>query len=223
MRLDRLVAAAALLLTAGALLVVTAVSHVAPPELALNDPAAANRLFVLMQRGEHATYIADYAINQDNGRFRSTETEAQTRGTYLQRAGSSLQIQHNGVAYDCEAAGSNGGCARVGPIGKRLPDSAVLRVANLVGAYGVVRTGGRTIAGEHAECFRVRAPSLKHVLEDIGSEEDLCYSGDGIPLFTRLVKWTGVDERVAQQVLHTWDRKAISTLLAGFESPSLGG
>src|SRR5690349_68020 len=106
----------------------TAASHVAAPALALNDPAAANRLYVLMQRGEHTTYIADYALSESNGRFRSTESEARTRGTYLQRAGASLQIEHNGIAYDCEYVDKKSGCARVGAVEKRLPDSAVLRV-----------------------------------------------------------------------------------------------
>ena len=223
MRFDRVVAASALVLTAGALLITTGVSRVAPPALALNDPAAANRLIALMQRGEHATYIADYAISEANGRFQSTETVAQTTGTYLERAGSSLQIQHNGVAYDCESAGVNGGCARVGAVQKSLPDSEVILVANLIGAYGVFRAGSRTIAGEKAECFRLAAISSAHELSGIGNEEDACYAADGIPLRTRLVKATGIDERVAQRVLRTWDRRAISSLLAGFESPSLGG
>jgi hypothetical protein len=221
-RLDRLVATVALVLTAGGLLVATAVSHVAPPALALNDPGAADRLYALMQRGEQSTYIADYAFTEANGRFRGTESEARTRGTQLERSGPSLQIQHNGVAYDCEIAGNKGGCARVGAIQKQLPDSAVLRVANLVGAYGVFRAGGRTIAGERAECFRVVAISPAHELPDIGTEEDACYAADGVPLRTRLVKETGTDERVAQRVLRTWDPRAISALLAGFESPSLG-
>jgi hypothetical protein len=222
-RFDRVVAASTLVLTAGALVIATAVSHVAAPALALNDPSAADRLYVLMQRGEHATYIADYAFNQDNGRFRSTESEARTRGTYLQRAGPSLQIEHNGVAYDCELVAGNGGCVRVGAIAKRLPDSTVLRVANLIGAYGVVRTRDRRIAGERAECFRIAAISPTHELSGLGREEDACYTADGIPLRTRLVKGTGTDERVAQRVLRNWDQQAISTLLAGFESPSLGG
>jgi hypothetical protein len=211
----------ALVLTAGGLLVATAVSHVAPPALALNDPAAADRLYLLMQRGEHTTYIADYAFNQDDGRFRSTESEARKRGTYLVRSGTSLNIEQAGIAYDCESAGGKGGCARVGPVGKRLPDYAVLRALSILGAYGIFQTGDRTIAGERAECFRIDVIH-SHVLEEVGNEEEWCFAADGVPLLTRRVKSTGTDERVAQRVLRKWDRKAVAELLAGFEPPSLG-
>jgi hypothetical protein len=219
--LDRLVAASALALTAGALLVVTAVSHVALPPLALNDPRAAVRLYKLMQRGEHATYIVDYAFTR--GGFRSTETDARTRGVHLSRSGTTLLIQRNGIAYDCELAEEQSGCQRLGPVGQSLPDSEVMRVANLAGAYNIVRTSDRTIAGERAECFRITATASNHVLEDVGGEEDACYASDGIPLRTRLSgPSTHPTERVAQDVLRTWDQQAITRVLAGFETPPLG-
>jgi hypothetical protein len=221
--LDRVVAASALALTAGALLVITAITHVAPPPLALNDPRAATRLYELMQRGEHATYIVDYAFSRADGGFRSTETDARTRGVHLSRSGTTLLIQRNGVAYDCELAGEQSGCRRLGPVARSLPDSEVLRVANLVGAYNVIRTGDRTIAGEQAECFRITATGASHVLEAIGNEEDACYAADGIPLRTRTSGATiHPTERVAQRVLRTWDENAITRLLAGFEAPPLG-
>jgi hypothetical protein len=222
-RLDRLVAASALALTAGALLVVTAVSHVALPPLALNDPRAAVRLYELMQRGERATYIVDYAFTRGDGGFRSTETEARARGVRLSRSGTTLLIQRNGIAYDCELAEERSGCQRLGPVGRSLPDSVVMRVANLAGAYNIIRTGDRTIAGEQAECFRMTATGASHVLQDVGNEEDACYASDGIPLRTRLSgPSTHPTERVAQDVLRTWDQKAITRILAGFESPPLG-
>lgn len=218
MRFDRLVAALAVALTAGSLLVVTAVTHVAPPALALNDPAAANHLYLLMQRGERATYIVDYAFSRDNGGYRATETDAHGRGVFLARNGTTLDIHRNGIAYDCEIAEAKSGCVRLGRVPKTLSDSAVVRVLNLAGAYNIIRLGDRTIAGERAECFRLTATAQNHVLDEVGRVEDACFAAsDGIPLRTRSVRSDGVDERVAQRVLRTWDPQAIAAILAGFD------
>ncbi len=189
------------------------------PLVAMRDPQAARDAIALMQAGEHATYVAEYAFTRADAaghRFTATQFEARAAGGVLIRAGTTLTIDWKSRGFDCVLAGGKTGClARAVATG--LPESEVLRVAVGAGFYDVTRGADTTIAGEAARCFVIRAHRLdKQLPNDFGTETDACFDAQGVPLRTR--RYTDqLNAREAVHVDHRFDAATLRPLLAGFD------
>jgi hypothetical protein len=212
-------------MAAAAMLVATLFGDIAPPLAARRDPKAAADLVALMQRGERATYVADYVFTRSNGSgsvFASDYSEARNQRFHVTRAESSLDIDSATRHYDCELVDDQPSCTTA-PLVKTVPASEVLRIAVALGAYDVVSTGSRDVNGEPTRCFQVRAHDANHALPGLGFETDTCYTSDGIRADTRVR--SGVDERwVARRILRTFDAATIAPVLSGFDqtAPAIG-
>ena len=217
-RLDRSIAAIAALV-AGIVLAASAARAGAPvPALAANDPRAAAELVALMARGEHVSYVAEYAFTRhepSGATLPATTYYAQGPRSSLTRSAGTLTIDTASTSYNCQLVGAQASCF-TSPAQHALPDSQVLAVAIKAAPYDVVQTHGASIAGEHAECFTVRAHDLRRQLPDFGRELDLCLAADGVPLRRRVVSQV-TDESVAAQVVRRFDDAALRPVLAGFE------
>src|SRR5690348_4004613 len=143
-------------------------------------------------------------------------SEGRTAGLHVLTAGSAMTIESPTHTYDCTIVGARSACDE-DATGRVLPESEVLRVAIAAGAYGVSRTPGSTIAGEHASCFRVLATG-RGGLPDVGVETDLCLAADGVTLRDRVVHTTGdVDERTVTSLRRGVSMHDVEGLAQGFD------
>jgi len=207
------------------MLLATVVGDVAPPLAARRDPAAAADLVALMQRGERATFVADYVFTRSHGPgpvFSSDYSEARDRRFHVTRSGSSLDIDSATRHYDCELVDDQPSCS-TSPLVKTVPASEVLRIAVALGAYDVVSTGDRDINGEATRCFQVRAHDQDHALTGLGFETDTCYTPDGIRADTR-VRTDVVERWVARRIVRSVNAATIAPVLSGFDqaTPAIG-
>ena len=148
------------------MLLATVFGEITPPPAARRDPKAAADLVALMQRGERATFVADYVFTRSNGPgpvFSSDYSEARNRRFHVTRSGSSLDIDSANRHYDCELVDDQPSCS-ASPLVKTVPASEVLRIAVALGAYDVVATGDRDVNGEPTRCFQVRTRDENHAL-----------------------------------------------------------
>jgi hypothetical protein len=222
-RRDRAVAATAAAVGIVALFVGAAVASAPVPELARNDPQARAQLLARMRAGEHATYVADYAVTRSNG-FSADELLAQNQRFNVRRAGTSLIVDTATKSYDCELGSTTPSC-QVTPRAQPLTLSRILSALTAVGVYDVVPTGSVNIAGETGACFRISARSPQHVLPDFGLQTDECLTRDGISLRLRTRSESNlVEEWVAQRVTRTFNATTVAPLLAGFDrtAPPVG-
>ena len=211
--------------TAVAVLGALALATVTDPLAAVRDPVAARDAIALMQAGEHATYVAEYAYTRADLHGRKyTSTEYDVRGPKgtLTRNGTSLAIDWNGQGSDCTMASAKPSClAR--PVASGLPESEVLRVAVDAGIYDVTRAPDTTIAGEPARCFVIRAHRLdKQLPNDFGSESDMCFDARGVPL--RFRRYTDELNGLEALGVGPFDRAALAPVIAGFDrtAPQVG-
>ena len=224
--LDRRIAPVVWAIAALAVLGALALSPEPDPLVAVRDPQAAREVIALMQAGEHATYVAEYAFTRADAaghRFTATQYEARAASGVLTRDGTTLSIDWKGQGFDCVVADSKAGClARA--VANGLPESEVLRVAVNAGIYDVTRGADSTIAGEVARCFVIRAHQLnKQLPNDFGAETDACFDAQGVPLRTR--RYTDqLNEREAVRVDRRVDATTLRPLLAGFDrtAPHIG-
>jgi hypothetical protein len=217
-RIDRAAAAGVFAAAAVALLVATALGDIAPPLAARRDPRAAADLVALMRRGERATFVADYVFTRTRGSgqpFASDYSEARNDRFHITRSGFSLAIEAATRQYDCELVDEKPSCSAA-PRVKTVAGSEVLQIAAALGAYDVVSTGNRYIAGEQTRCFRVRAHDADHVLPGLGLQTDTCYTPDGIRAETR-VRSDVVEQWIARRILRVFNAATIAPVLSGFD------
>ncbi len=207
------------------MVVATVFGEVPPPLAARRDPKAAADLVALMQRGERATFVADYVFTRTKGAgstLSSDYSEARNQRFHLTRSESSLDIDTADRHYDCELVDEQPSCSASQLI-KTVPASEVLRIAVALGAYDVVSAGSRDVNGEPTRCFQVRAHEANHALPGLGFETDTCYTPDGIRADTR-VRSDVVERWVARRILRTFDAATIAPVLSGFDqtAPAIG-
>ena len=207
------------------MLLATVFGEITPPLAARRDPKAAADLVALMQRGERATFVAQYLFTRSNGPgavFSSDYSEARNQRFHVMRSGSSLDIDSANRHYDCELVDEKPSCS-TSPLVKTVAASEVLRIAVALGAYDVVSTGDRDVNGEPTRCFQVRTRDENHALPGLGFETDTCYTPDGIRADTR-VRSDVVERWVARRILRTFDAATIAPVLSGFDrtAPPIG-
>lgn len=217
--LDRRVAA--LLFSIAAVVLLVTVSVAAAPSLPRPEPdaAAARDLVALMRAGEGGRWLATYDFTRtlaDGRSLAEVMREGRTPELHVLMAGTSMTIESPKGAFDCTLIEVRTGCTG-SDSSQVLPESEVLRVAVNAGAYGVSRLPGRTIAGEHAHCFRV-LPTGTSVLPDIGNETVVCLADDGVALEERVARTTGnTDERVATVVQRDVSTEQVQALARSFD------
>jgi hypothetical protein len=221
-RIDRAAAATVFAIAAASMLLATLFGSIAPPLAARRDPKAAAELVALMQRGERASFVADYVFTRSHGPgpvFSSDYSEARDRRFHVTRSGSSLDIDSATRHYDCELVDEQPSC-HTSPLVKTVAASEVLRIAVALGAYDVVSVGNRDVNGESTRCFQVRAHDQNHALPGLGFETDTCYTPEGIRADTRVR--SDVTERwVARRIVRTFDAATIAPVLSGFDQTAL--
>ncbi len=222
--MDRRIACAAFGLAVLILAPVAAFSDVSEPLLARRDPEAALELFQLLRAGEHADYIVDFTFTRvrasDGQRLPSSTTEARYGHALLTRGGGTLTVELPTVVYDCQEVDGRSSCAKRPPT-ESMPPSEAIGLKMALGAYDAVRLADATIAGEVAQCFRVRARSPRDEQLGLGSESILCLAADGVPLRSRVVGPLSTDDRVAVRVRRNIDEAALAPVLAGYDTSAL--
>jgi len=220
-RVDRRVACAAFCLAVLVLAPAAALSRASEPALARRDPAAALELFQLLRAGEHSNYIVDFTFTRvrssDGQRLTSSTIGARYGRAVLTRGGGSLTVELPTFVYDCQQVDRRSSCTKRRQA-QSISPAEVVGVEILRGAYDAVRIGAARIAGERAQCFRVRARSPRDEVPGLGRETVLCLTADGIPLRTRVSGALSTDEREATRVRRNIDDSALAALLAGFDT-----
>jgi hypothetical protein len=87
----------------------------------------------------------------------------------------------------------------------------VYRVVTQLKAYTVARLADATIAGEHAQCYELRA--VHNVLPSLGNTSDLCFARDGVPLRSQVRTGDRTDTRVARTVYRKINNAMLDDLL----------
>jgi hypothetical protein len=215
---DRRTAAGAFAIAAVALFGTAAVAREPRAPAPVPDARAARELVTLMRTGERGSWLVTYDFTRTLAGGRSlheTMREGRSAGLHALVSGSSMTFERGTHEYQCNVVGTRSECTE-SATGTFLPAWAVLRVAVRVGAYGVAREPGETIAGDRASCFRV-ATTGSGYLSDLGTESEVCLARDGISLRQRIVRSSGdVDERVARSVRRRAGTGAVEALIRGF-------
>jgi len=216
---DRRRAALFFSLAAIALLVTVAVAAAPLLPRPAPDAGAARELVRLMRGGERESWLVTYTFTRtlaDGRALREVMREGRAHDLHVLTAGTSMTIETARGSYDCTLVETRAGCTRSGD-GKVLPESEVMRIAVNTGVYEVSRLPSRTIAGEHARCFRV-LPTGPGMLPGIGTETDVCLADNGIALDERVARATGnTDERVATEVARGVSSDRIKALARRFD------
>jgi hypothetical protein len=208
---DRRAALTVLLLAA----VVTAVTLGATRFLGQSHdirPSAAARaeLLRLATAQQHATWLVHYEFDRvlrSGQRLSQASTEANRPPVHVTAAGGSVTVDFGTRTATCTATGARARCSEE-PSDPSLQPAEVYRVVTALGAYSVAKLPDRTIAGDLASCFRLQATGAMTV-PSVGPLTDLCYSADGVPLFSARRTATATDTRVAVTV----DRKVTNAAL----------
>jgi hypothetical protein len=217
--LDRRLAALLFSLAAIGLLVTVGVAAAPPLPRPEPDAEALRDLVALMRAGERGRWIATYDFTRtlaDGRSLGEIMREGRTPELHVLTAGTAMTIETRGRSYDCTLIEVRTGCT-ASDRARVLPESEVLRVAANAGVYGVSRAPARTIAGEHAECFRV-LPTGPGVLPYVGNETDVCLAADGVALEERIARTTGdADDRIATAVERDVTTDEVRALARNFD------
>ncbi len=214
---DRRVAAGAFSLAAVALLCTASVARPHRAAIEVSDARAARQLVSLMRTGERGNSLVTYDFTRTlhGGRvLRREMQEGRSSTLHVLVSGSSLTLERGSRVYECNLVEDRSQCTP--PTGRSLPAWAVLRIAVNAGAYGVRRTSGETVIGEHSTCYRVRTTGHGY-LPDLGTESEVCLANDGIVLRQRVERPAGDrDERVARTVRRNVSAGAVEALAREF-------
>jgi hypothetical protein len=175
-------------------------------------PSAAARaeLLRLATAQQHTTWLVHYEFDRvlTNGqRLSQASTEANRPPVHVTASGGNVTVDFGTRTATCSATGARARCTeeRSDP---SLQPAQVYRVVTSLGAYTVAHLDDRTIAGDRASCFRLQATGAMTV-PSLGPRTDVCYSADGVPLFSERRTATATDTRVAVTV----DRKVTNAAL----------
>jgi hypothetical protein len=166
-------------------------------------PSAAARaeLLRLATAQQHANWLVRYKFDRvlTNGqRLAQTSTEANRPPVHVTAAGGSVTVDFGTRTATCTATGARARCTEE-PSDPSVQPAEVYRVVTSLGAYTVTALHDRTIAGDLASCFRLQATGAMTV-PSLGPRTDLCFSADGVPLFSERRTATATDTRVAVSI-----------------------
>lgn len=200
------------------------VAQVPPAATHRRDPQAARDLVALLRAGERGRWLvtSEFTRRLKGGRvLMQSMQEGRSRELHVLVAGTSMTLERNGRAHDCQMVATRTECTE-SATGSFLPSSEVVRVAVAAGAYEVSRAGPETIAGERAACFRLVTSGSRY-LPDLGAESGVCLAPDGISLRQRVVRSSGdIDDRVARVVNRRADTRAVESLARDFDASARG-
>jgi len=178
-----------------------------PPEPSARARAELLRLATAQQ---HATWLVHYEFDRvlHNGqRLKQAATEANRPPVHVTASGGNVTVDFGARTASCTATGARASCIEE-PSDPSLQPAQVYRVVTSLGAYTVAQRSDRTIAGDRASCFRLKATGAMTV-PSLGPLTDVCYSADGVPLFSEIRTATATTTRVAESV----DRKVTNATL----------
>jgi hypothetical protein len=223
-RLDRRVAASAVVGAALVLAIPIAVADAPAPAGRGDDPVAlAQELAGLANRGAGATWLVTFAFTRTTaggGRLHDTVVVAHVTSTNrpaldVDDGLGSLVVTAGARTYSCIVANDTPQClARAAAPGTERPGD-VYGGAVVGGRYAISRSPTATIAGLEGRCFFLRLKTGVPV-PGLGFSSEQCYSSDGVPLRSRVQRSLAVDERVALTVRRTVGRAELLPVLSQY-------
>jgi hypothetical protein len=179
----------------------------APPSARARDG-----LLRLAAKQQHATWFVQYDFERvlTNGqKLSQRSTEANRPPVHVTASGGTVTVDFGKKTASCTATGAAARCTET-PTDPSLAPAEVYRVVTSLGAYTVTQLGDRTIAGEPVSCFRLSA-TRSPTVPSLGPRTDLCYTPDGVPMFSETRTATATDTRAAVTV----QRKVTNAMLDG--------
>lgn len=208
--LDRRVAVGAVLLALLALVVAIAGSN-APAPARAGD--ATDALLVLARRRDRGSWLVEFTFERRfaDGRSLSQETtEANAPPLHATALPTDVTVDFGTKVARCTQTPDGPRCIEESEP-KSVPLAEVYRVVLDAGGYTARYLPDRTIAGERARCFALRA--TRAGLPDLGRESDLCYAADGVPLYTEVRRSGVTDTRTARTARRDVTARTVRALL----------
>jgi hypothetical protein len=220
---DRRVAMSAFVAAGFALAIPLALADTPVTRPATSDRLGlARELAALANRGTAATWLVTFAFTRANtaGRQLHETLVVARRGSLEVDDGlGSLIVTAGARTYSCTDVGNQPQCLSDVSVGGTSKPGDVYGGAVVSGRYAISRGPSANIAGLDARCYSLRL--LNGVpISGLGYSSEQCYSSDGIPLQSRIVRAGGTDERVALTVRRTVGRNDLLPVLAPY---GLGG
>lgn len=217
--LDRRVATAAVVVAALVFAVTIAGSDEPLPARAGSDRLVlARELATLANRGARATWLVTFAFTRANttgSKLHDTLVVAHRGSLEVDEGLGSLQVDTGSRNYSCTVVADQPQClASAAPAGTSQPGD-VYGGAVVSGRYDIERGASSSIGGLVARCYRLRLRTSVP-LAGLGYSSEQCYSSDGVPLRSRIVRPGGTDERDALTVRRTVGRDDLLPLLAPY-------
>jgi hypothetical protein len=217
--LDRRVATAAVVVATLVFAITIAGSEASLPTRPGSDRIVlARELATLANRGARATWLVTFAFTRTNttGRQLHDTLVVAHRGSLEVDDGlGSLQVDTGSRNYSCTVVGDQPQClASAAPAGTSQPGD-VYGGAVVSGRYDIERGVASSIGGLVAHCYRLRLRT-NVPLAGLGYSSEQCYSSDGVPLRSTIVRPGGTDERVALTVRRSVGRDDLLPLLAPY-------
>jgi hypothetical protein len=217
--LDRRVATSAFAVAALALIVTIAASD--PPRIAragTDRVVLAQELAALANRGARATWLVTFTFTRTNttgSTLHDTLLVAHRGSLEVDSGLGSLIVDDGSRTYSCTVVGTEPQCLEsAAPAGTARPGD-VYGGAVVSGRYDVTRGPTPTVAGLPAQCYVLRLRSGAP-LAGVGYSSEQCYSSDGVPLRSHIVRPGGTDERVALTVRRTVGRDDLLPILGPY-------
>jgi hypothetical protein len=223
-RLDRRIAASALVGAALALAIPIAVADAPAPARRGDDPVAlVSELAALANRGAGATWLVTFAFTRtttSGGRLQDTIVVAHLAppngsSIDIDDGLGSLVVTAGGRTYSCTVVGDQPQCLARAAAGGTSRPGDVYGGAVVGGRYDISRAPTATIAGLVGRCFLLKLRTGVPV-PGLGFSSEQCYSSDGVPLRSRVQRSRAVDERVALTVRRTVGRGELLALLSQY-------
>ncbi len=206
-----------LVLTAAALATLVAVATSRSSDTAEADRSARRDLLTLARKREQADWLVEFRFTRTlaNGQHLDQRiVEANRPPLHVVSSSSALTVDFGDHTTSCSSTPDGPKCIdeKSDPA---LALSAVYREVTRLDAYRVERSAARDVAGEPAQCFRLVATG--RAWPQLGDRTEQCYTDDGVPVWSQLVRASAVDTRVAQRVERNVSAKAMSALLDRLE------
>jgi hypothetical protein len=212
MRLDRRAVLAALVLVALASIMFVARSR---SSTKADDTKARADLLALAAKRERGTWLVEFRFTRrlaSGATLHQTVTEANRPPVHIDAGGDGVTVDFGNRVTSCTTTSKGPRCITEKSAPSLAP-AAVYRVVTKIGAYRVRPETDTTIAGEHAECFRLIAITSPRTIPSLGTETEQCYAADGVPLRSSVVNATSTDTRTALTVTRAVTNARLNALL----------
>lgn len=222
--LDRRVAAAAFVGAALALAGSIATSDAPAPTPQGGDPIAlARELAAVANRGARATWLVTFAftrITPAGARLHDTIVVAHVASSdraslEIDEGLGSLVVTAGSRTFTCTVPDDQPQCLERATTSRTSRPGDVYGGAVVSGRYDISRAPPARIAGLDARCFALRLRTGMPV-PGVGFSSEQCYSGDGVPMRSRVQRAGATDVRVALTVRRTVGRSELLPLLSQY-------